>query len=214
MRRASTGNRRVGFTSWHRALISVVSISCAGCFYTPVVPEDLETRGVDGNVFDTTPVRGEFLPLRNRRTNFEYKCSSCHEDFDSPPVQGDLVGEHAAIHDSFDHGLNTSCMNCHNREDRDAYIDHDGTSIPASNPARLCAKCHGPTFRDWENGIHGRQNGYWDRSRGERTKLLCVQCHDPHSPKFPLMAPDPPPPYSRLSESSETHESAQEEATH
>lgn len=209
-----------GFITFSLSFSMILTLG--GCFYSPKVSENLEARVVEGNLFDTTPVRGEFKPLRNRRTGFEYRCTECHEDFDSPPTQGNLEGEHKEIHDMFAHGLNTSCMNCHNNADRDSYIDHDGTAIPATNPARLCAKCHGPTYRDWERGIHGRQNGYWDRTRGERTKLLCVQCHNPHAPKFAPMAPDAPPPYSRLSatvpshdtHSEEKHEPAEEEAAH
>lgn len=170
----------------------------SGCFHEPVVPEELYERVVVGETFDTTPVRGEFQPLRNRRTGFEYKCSECHTDFKNPTRETAMVGEHKAIYDAFDHGLNTRCINCHHQEDRNAYVDHDGSSIPASNPARLCAKCHGPTYRDWQNGIHGRQNGHWDAKFGARPKLLCVQCHDPHHPTFPQMTPDPIPQYTRL----------------
>ena len=30
---------------------------------------------------------------------------------------------------------------------------HGGESIPYSEVPRLCQKCHGPTYRDWERGI-------------------------------------------------------------
>jgi len=188
--------------------VGTLAVLLSGC--TSPIPEQqaLFVRTVEGNVFDTTAVRGEYKPLRNRRTNFEYKCSECHEDFTSLRRQQDLPGEHAAIYDAFNHGINNSCLNCHNQSDRDAYINHDGSSIPATAPALLCAKCHGPIYNDWTEGIHGRQNGHWDTDKGPRTKLLCVQCHDPHNPTFQAMTPDPPPPHSRFSSERSDHASS------
>lgn len=206
-------------TSVRLVLCAFVAGGLPGCFREPVAPDDLYVRDVSGDVFDTAAVRGEYLPLRNRRTGFEYKCSECHTDFKSPTRQQDMQGEHKAIYDAFDHGMNTRCINCHHLEDRDSFVNHDGSPIPASEPALLCAKCHGPTYRDWETGIHGRQNGHWDAKFGARPKLLCVQCHDPHHPKFAPMAPEPPPPYSRFAKTP-THDdnpepvSPVEEGTH
>jgi len=164
-----------------------------GCFAPPPHTGDFYRRAITGEVFDTTPVRGEFKALRNRRTGFEYRCSECHSDFTSLRRQHDMPGEHAAIYKAFNHGLNANCLNCHNPADRDAYIDSDGSSISADQPAWLCARCHGPLYREWEAGIHGRQNGFWDERFGPRAKLLCVQCHDPHNPRFAPLTPDPPP---------------------
>jgi hypothetical protein len=158
--------------------------------------EELYKRTVLGNTFDTAPVRGEMKPLLLRRSSFQYKCSECHKDFSSMKRREDLKGEHSNI--DFDHGSNLNCLNCHHQKNRNVYVDQFGGEIPSTQPARLCAKCHGPIHRDWVAGVHGRQNGYWDVSKGERTKLLCIQCHDPHRPKFQLMKPDPAPDYSRL----------------
>ena len=41
-------------------------------------------------------------------------------------------------------------------------------------------------------GVHGRQNGHWNKAMGERTKLRCIQCHDPHYPLFQPMKALPP----------------------
>lgn len=166
---------------------------------------ELYERIVEGNVFDTATVRGEFRPLRYRRSNFEYKCMECHRDVEQAKRPNTPKTEHTDVLARFDHGLNTVCLNCHDQTDRDVYVNHDGSPIPSNQPERLCAKCHGPIYRDWKQGIHGRQNGYWNKKKGPRTKLVCVQCHDPHSPKFPLMTPDPPPIRSRLDLKPETH---------
>jgi hypothetical protein len=163
---------------------------------TPTDATTLFERKVAANVFDITPVRGELRPLRLRRIGFEYRCSECHNDFESPRRQDELRGEHSDI--VFNHGMNLYCLNCHHSTNRDVYVDHDGSEIPPDEPVRLCAKCHGPTYREWELGIHGRQNGYWDTSKGERAKLRCIQCHDPHQPVFQPMKPEPAPARSRF----------------
>lgn len=180
------------------AMTSAVSVFVSGCspYPEPVDAAALYVRELDGNVFDTTPLRGPFEPLHYEKAGFTYRCTECHFSIAPPPRQNPLQSEHANI--TLDHGLNTNCLSCHHPRNRDVYVDHDGNEIPADQPARLCSKCHGPTYRDWEAGIHGRQNGYWDTSKGERTKLFCVQCHDPHSPKFKSMTPLPPPERSRF----------------
>jgi hypothetical protein len=75
-----------------------------------------------------------------------------------------------------------------------------GTEIPFDQPQLLCANCHGPVYRDWQHGSHGRSNGYWDASRGPMTRRKCIECHDPHQPPFPPMKPAPPPNTLRLVE--------------
>lgn len=176
----------------------VIALSFVGCSEREEAVGALYVREIVGNVFETTPVRGAFRPLRNRRTGFEYKCSECHTGKETPVPRRELVSEHAEIQDIFTHGENTACVSCHHATDRNVYVAHDGTPISPEEPARLCGKCHGPTYRDWRAGTHGRQNGYWDKALGAREALVCVQCHDPHRPKFERMTPDRPPIRSRL----------------
>lgn len=178
------------------SILMIVSGSSCAPHPEPVDAASLYVRNVEGNVFDTSPVRGEFQPLVYEKAGFAYRCTECHFSIQPPPRQNPLQSEHAAI--ALNHGLNTNCLNCHHPVNRDVYVDYDGNEIPADQPARLCSKCHGPTYREWEAGIHGRQNGYWDTSKGERKKLFCVQCHDPHSPKFKPMPPLDPPQRNRF----------------
>lgn len=140
---------------------------------------------------DLLPVQGEFKPLRLRRSGFQYKCSECHRLFESPLKQEPRVAEHTDL--ILTHGRNDYCFNCHHKANRDVYTDYDGSEIPASEPARLCAKCHGTTYRDWLVGVHGRITGSWKSTQREGTRILCIQCHDPHSPKFPALKPLPGP---------------------
>lgn len=138
---------------------------------------------------DTAPPRAT-KGLDLVRGNWTYNCMECHTllparwHYDRPMVQ------HEDIH--LDHGNNRFCLNCHHPKNRNAFVDYDGTEIPQAQVVQLCAKCHGTIYRDWEAGVHGRQNGHWNPSMGEQTKLRCIQCHDPHSPKFKEMKPLPP----------------------
>jgi hypothetical protein len=135
---------------------------------------------------DTAPPRRTvgFDLIRNGWT---YDCMECHTlipakwRFDRPMV------EHRET--TLEHGNNRFCLNCHHASNRNAFSDYDGTEIAQANVVQLCAKCHGPTYRDWQAGVHGRQNGFWRTDGGPKTKLLCIQCHDPHRPKRPDMKP-------------------------
>lgn len=178
---------------------ALMLVLITGCD-SPEIPADSElyVRVVEGNVFDTSPVYGEVQTLRLRRTGFEYKCSECHTDFEHEPTSNRPQGEHAIILAKFDHGSTIYCMSCHHIKDRNSYVDNLGRPMSAEKSEALCARCHGPMIRDWKDGAHGRTNGFWDESFGERKKLTCVQCHDPHTPQFPKMVPSPPPIRSRL----------------
>ena len=107
----------------------------------------------------------------------------------APAGQG--LTNHSDVHMA--HGINKRCLNCHHAVNRDAFADDYGKEIPWDQPQLLCAKCHGPVYRDWQHGVHGRSNGYWNQSRGKQTRLKCVECHDPHRPPFPPMHAAPPP---------------------
>lgn len=186
-----------------------VGLACLGlvvvlgaCTSEPPPTDSLYVRRVTGDVFDITPVRGEVKPLRLHRGGFAFKCTECHTDFSSPKKQGDLEGEHVEINTHFMHGMNTNCLNCHNRTNRDVYVGRDGEPIPSTDSVRLCAMCHGPIYREWKEGIHGRRNGSWERSNPKQTKLLCIQCHDPHHPRFELMTPEPPTMHTRFERAS------------
>lgn len=166
----------------------------------PQMPADIATQNIHNELtkVDMAPIRGELRPLRLRRTGFEYKCSECHRTFDTSQQQEKRISEHKDL--ILDHGRNDYCLNCHHKTNRDVYTDYDGSEIPADQPARLCAKCHGPTYRDWIIGAHGKITGSWDSSNLLAERLLCIQCHDPHAPSFPALRPMPGPKKGRIQE--------------
>ncbi len=118
-----------------------------------------------------------------------FPCSMCHVDMETNLERRELVDFHDDIvlkHDE----ENRWCMACHDAENRDMLHSASGKLIDFSESYKLCGQCHGPKLRDWEVGIHGRRTGQWN---GEKQYLLCAHCHDPHSPKFQKMKPEPSP---------------------
>ena len=66
----------------------------------------------------------------------------------------------------------------------------DGETVGIDHTYRLCAQCHFDKHRDWRLGIHGKRVGQWN---GQKTALLCVNCHNPHAPRFGTLKPQPRP---------------------
>lgn len=156
---------------------------------------------VDTNFLNTATVRRCYVDLaRSGEDLSDFDCYTCHEKrkpptlrFDTngaiivPPEHSDIVMHHGS------HGRNNNCFNCHNENNLTLLQTRDGREVTFSNSQLLCGSCHGPTYRDWEAGAHGRTSGYWNRSLGPIDRKLCVNCHNPHAPKFPGRQPAPGP---------------------
>jgi hypothetical protein len=145
---------------------------------------------------DPTPVRTPPSRPEIQIAGYTYRCSECHNLFPSPPETVRTLTQHREI--VLDHGINKRCFNCHHLTNRDALVDDWGKEIPYDRPPLLCAKCHGPVYRDWLHGSHGRTNGYWSAALGPMERRKCVECHDPHRPPFPPLKPAPPPQTLRM----------------
>lgn len=178
------------------ARFTVIGLSAVLCLFAgcgsgaPLDPDD-PTGQVRIYEPDLQPVRGLVRPLLLRRGDFTYRCSECHRSFQSAPGRKVLVAEHMGV--KLDHGNNDYCLNCHHFTNREAYAAQDGSEISSDQSERLCAKCHGLIHRDWKAGIHGRRSGFWNPAMGTRDQLACIQCHDPHAPKFKQLSPMPGP---------------------
>jgi hypothetical protein len=120
-----------------------------------------------------------------------YPCSDCHAYFPPNPVRRDLVEWHDDISAIFDHDSeNRWCLDCHDLNNRDSLRLASGKLLDFKESYKLCGQCHGEKYRDWKVGVHGKRTGSWN---GEKEYLLCVHCHNPHSPKFKELTPEPPP---------------------
>jgi hypothetical protein len=118
-----------------------------------------------------------------------FPCSECHAEMETNPERRELVDFHDDIEFKHDE-KNRWCLDCHDADNRDMLHSAGGELIDFKESYKLCGQCHGPKLRDWEAGIHGRRTGYWN---GQKQYLLCTHCHDPHSPKYKSMKPEPPP---------------------
>jgi formate-dependent nitrite reductase cytochrome c552 subunit len=99
----------------------------------------------------------------------------------------DLTAFHQGLHGA--HG-NLACVSCHNpAEGYGSLRLADGKSLPYAEVMHLCAQCHGPQYRDYQHGAHGGMTGYWDLSKGGRTRANCIDCHNPHTPKYQPVQP-------------------------
>jgi hypothetical protein len=118
-----------------------------------------------------------------------FPCMDCHGDLEANPRRRVLKDAHAEIilkHDE-EHRW---CLDCHDLKDRDQLRLASGELVPFTESYRLCGQCHGPQYRDWKSGIHGKRTGFWN---GSKRYLLCVNCHWPHAPHFASLKPLPPP---------------------
>jgi len=141
---------------------------------------------VPASVIDPTPIRRPSPRALYTVGQFTYHCNLCHRIEPISRAAGQEFTKHAEIH--LAHGMNTRCLNCHHPLNRETFVDDFGEEIPWDQPQLLCAKCHGPVFRDWQHGSHGRINGFWNSALGEQVRLKCIECHDPHHPPFPPLA--------------------------
>ena len=156
---------------------------------------------VDAKFLETTPWRRTFGDMIKAKEDLsDYDCYACHEKNKPPPIRFDanqkiiIPKEHANIvmgHGS--HDRNNLCYNCHNEANLLTVQVRDGRELKLSDSPPLCGSCHGPTYRDWEAGAHGRTSGHWNRTQGDIQRLACANCHDPHAPRIPTRPAAPAP---------------------
>ncbi|MBI5442253.1 MAG: hypothetical protein HY900_13710 [Deltaproteobacteria bacterium] len=118
-----------------------------------------------------------------------YPCSNCHNESQKTDPKPRQLGEHQDI--ELHHAEQFRwCLDCHDERNRDKLHLQSGDRIDFSESYRLCGQCHGDKYRDWRAGIHGKRVGFWN---GKKEYLLCAHCHNPHSPRFKPVKPEPPP---------------------
>jgi hypothetical protein len=151
----------------------------------PPAPQPAVGLPGDTHLYKTPPRRTKGLDLV--KMGWTYNCMECHKLIPARWHYDRPMAEHQDV--KLEHGNNRFCLNCHHATNRNAFVDYDGAEIAQADVVLLCAKCHGTTYRDWKAGVHGRVNGFWKSDLGPKTKLRCIQCHDPHHPAFQPMAP-------------------------
>ena len=190
--------------TWTLAILSVVFLLLAGAFLVGLwgrPPELYPIPLVDPRFIRTDTVRQSYnAKVKAGEDLIEFDCYLCHTEGESPTLRFDenhkliIPEEHSDIvMQHGEHDRNNNCFNCHNEQNLLKLQTRDGRELGFSESPLLCGSCHGPTYRDWEAGAHGRTGGYWDQELGELTRQDCVSCHNPHSPKFPPREPAPGP---------------------
>lgn len=120
-----------------------------------------------------------------------FPCNDCHSDMSPNPTRRVLTDMHEDISEIFDHdSQNRWCIDCHDLNNRDSLRLASGKLLDFKESYKLCGQCHGDKLRDWRVGVHGKRTGEWN---GKKEYLLCVSCHNPHSPKFQPIKPEPAP---------------------
>jgi len=123
-----------------------------------------------------------------------FPCTSCHDGKSMKPDtrRRELTGMHGDI--VLNHGpASRWCLDCHDANNRDSLHLASGEKVAFTASYLICGQCHGDKLRDWRVGVHGKRTGSWN---GPKQYLLCVNCHNPHTPRFqalkPMPAPTPP----------------------
>ncbi len=150
---------------------------------TPEFSPTLLEMTIRGTVKEDPPIL--------RVGSYEYRCNDCHDIFKSGTEKTENLYQHLDI--KFNHGINNRCFNCHDQENRNKLVGRNGGYISYTEIPTLCSQCHGPTFRDWERGMHGKTLGSWETDNPNQRRLECSECHNPHSPAFPDYEPLPGP---------------------
>jgi uncharacterized CHY-type Zn-finger protein len=130
----------------------------------------------------------QLIPVESFSSDY-FPCNDCHSELEPNSQRRELVEMHDDIifvHDS----ENRWCLACHSSSERDSLVLAGGKLLGFNESYKLCGQCHGPKYRDWRLGIHGKRTGEWN---GQKQYRLCVHCHDPHSPKYKSLKPMPPP---------------------
>jgi hypothetical protein len=156
---------------------------------------------VDSSFTSNATVRVSYSEMIRAKADLsDFDCYTCHERNKPPVLRFDdkhnllIPTEHSDIvmgHGS--HNRNNLCFNCHDETNLEQFQTRDGRQLKLTDSTPLCGSCHGPTYRDWEAGAHGRTSGYWNRELGTITRVDCVSCHNPHAPRFPSRKPAPGP---------------------
>jgi hypothetical protein len=110
-----------------------------------------------------------------------FPCAGCH---DGKKVQTNSkkrpledMHENIVLHHL---GDGAWCFQCHDPKERNRLHLANGQAIDFTLSYQLCGQCHADKLQDWRAGRHGKDPKAVD---AQSPLLLCVSCHNPHSPQ-------------------------------
>lgn len=186
-------NKKLSTSKISVILMVLVAFLLNGCFDTNsrIAGNEKETgknavTELEGSI-TTTEIAVESPPF----TDGIFPCNDCHSEIEPNSERRELIDFHDDINAIFNHDSNNRwCLDCHDLNNRDSLRLASGKLLDFKESYKLCGQCHGEKLRDWKVGVHGKRIGEWN---GRKEYLLCVHCHNPHSPKFEEVTPEPPP---------------------
>lgn len=123
-----------------------------------------------------------FIPER-KSTIKSFKCSECHTKSIPELKSKNKLGKKAHDFIKLNHATSNeiTCNSCHPTEKLDYLKSNLDAEIDFNESYKVCAQCHSFEYKDWIGGAHGKRVKGWVNPRISQT---CVDCHNPHSPKF------------------------------
>lgn len=184
------------------AFLNIIMVFLSSCFNSEEGLQEKVSKKLPSIVEDTSIVIEDSTSNKDTLNNEEiavatppfskgiFPCSKCHEKITPNSLSRTLV-MHKEIQKKFSHDSeNRWCLDCHYEKDRDYLKLASGKLIEFKESYKLCGQCHGDKYRDWKKGVHGKRTGFWN---GSKKYYLCVNCHNPHAPKFESIEPMPAP---------------------
>ncbi len=120
------------------------------------------------------------IPARKNRVALR-TCAICHSK-PLPEMRGEgLKRAHWNIDLHHADSKTMRCTTCHDPGNPAQLRSLTGNPIDFNKSYRLCSQCHAEQFEDWAGGAHGKSAGGW---APPRVSMTCVNCHNPHAPRF------------------------------
>ncbi|HMW33512.1 MAG TPA: cytochrome c3 family protein [bacterium] len=121
----------------------------------------------------------------------KYPCTECHTKPLGQMKSSDPSGRKAHWDKNLQHATTNvlQCTVCHDERNLNNLRSITGAVIAFNDSYQLCQQCHSRQFNDWQGGAHGKRVGGW---APPRTVALCVECHNPHQPRWDIRWPAQP----------------------
>ncbi|MDP2088162.1 MAG: cytochrome C [Flavobacteriaceae bacterium] len=123
-----------------------------------------------------------FIPERKSKIK-SFQCSECHTKSIPELKFKNLTAKKAHWNIELNHATSEvlTCNSCHPTQNLNHLKSNLNAEIDFNQSYKVCAQCHSSEYKDWLGGAHGKRLGGWINPRIAAT---CVDCHNPHSPKF------------------------------